>query len=58
MIGFGWLLVVFVSVAEDQSVISQVERIPIDGHRVQIDVRVAAFSLIGRTAIVIPNGQF
>ncbi len=58
VVRFGWFLVVLVRVAKDESVVSQVERVPIDGHWIQIDVRVAAFCLISRATIVIPNGQF
>jgi len=42
----GRFLVVFVRIAEDQSVVAQVERIAVDGNRVQENVRIAAFRLV------------
>ena len=55
---FGRLLIVLVRIAEDQSVVAQIERIAVDGHRMQENVRVAAFCLVSRTSIVVPYGQF
>lgn len=47
-----------VGIAHDQNVVATPEGILVDGHRIQISVRVAALRLVARAAIVIPNGQF
>lgn len=46
-----------VGIAHDQDVVAAAEGILVDGHRVQIGVRVGALSLVARAAIVIPDGQ-
>ena len=41
------LLVVLVSLAEDELVVAQAKRVAVDRHRVQVDVRVRALGLPG-----------
>lgn len=57
VVGLGGLLVVLVRVAQDETVVAQVERIAVDGNWVKVDVRVASFSLIGRATVVVPDWQ-
>ena len=45
MVSFSWQLVVFVGVTEDQFVVSETERIPVDGARVKVGIRVSTLSL-------------
>ena len=45
VIGLSGQLIVLVSFAHDQLVVSQTEGIPIKGHRVQVHIGVATFSL-------------
>lgn len=52
------LLVVLVRLAEDESVVAQVERIPVDGHGVEIDIGIASFRLVCGAAVIVPNWQF
>lgn len=58
MVGLRGQLVVLVGLAHDQFVVATPEGVPVDGHWVQIHIRVAAFGLASRAAIEIPNGQF
>ena len=58
MVRFRRFLVVFVSVAENQAVVAQTERIAINSDWVQVDIGIATFSLISGAAIVVPNWQF
>jgi hypothetical protein len=50
-------LVVLVGLAEDQLVRPAPERVAVDGARVEVDVRVAAFRLAGRASVKVPDGQ-
>ncbi len=58
MVGFCGQLVVLVSLAQDQFVVAKAEGVPVHGHGMQVDIRVAAFGLPGGAAIKVPNGQF
>lgn len=58
MVGLSGQFVVLVGFTKDQLVVSKTERIPVHGHRVQVDIRVAALGLAGRAAIKVPNRQF
>ena len=46
-----------VGLAEDEFVVSEPERVPVERHRVQVDVRVAALRLAGRRAVKVPDRQ-
>ena len=45
MVSFSRQLVVFVGVTENQFIVSKTERIPVDGARVEVGIRVSALSL-------------
>jgi hypothetical protein len=57
VVGLSWLLVVLVRLAEDQLIVPEPERVPVEGHRVEVDVRVGALGLPGRAAIEVPDWQ-
>ena len=58
VVGLARFLVVLVGVAENESVVAQVKGIPVDSHRIEVDVRVAALGLVSRAAVIVPNRQF
>ena len=57
MVGFCWLLVVFVGLAEDQFVVVQPEGVCVDGNGVEVGVRVLALGLTGAAAVEVPDGK-
>jgi hypothetical protein len=48
MVRLGRLLVVLVRLAEDELVVAETERVPVNGDRVEVDVGVGAFGLVSR----------
>ena len=58
MIGFMWHFVMLVGFAQNQFMVSQSERIPVDGARIEVYVGVAAFGLASWTTVIIPDWQF
>jgi len=46
-----------VGVAHHQDVVAAAEGVLVDGHRVQVGVRVGPLGLVARASIVVPNGQ-
>ena len=47
-----------VSLAEDNLVVAEAERVPVERHRVKVDVRVGALRLPGARAVKVPDRQF
>lgn len=45
-----------VGVAHHQDVVAAPERVLVDGHRIQVGVRVGSLGLVARASIVVPNG--
>ena len=46
-----------VSLAEDNLVVAEPERISVERHRVEVDVRVGALCLAGARAVKVPDRQ-
>ena len=57
VVGLRRLLVVLVRLAQDELVFSEPERVPVEGHRIKVDVRVRALGLTGGAAIEVPDRQ-
>lgn len=53
----GWSLVISVGVAQDQLILPAAERVAVDGHRVEVNVRIAAFGLVRGASVVVPHWQ-
>ena len=51
-------LVYLVRLAEDDLVVAEAERVPVERHRVKVDVRVGALRLPGARAVKVPDRQF
>ena len=47
-----------VSLAEDDLVVAEAERVPVERHRVKVDVRVGALRLPGARPVKVPDRQF
>lgn len=55
LVGLRGGAVELVGVAHHQDVVAATEGVLVDGHRIEVGVRVGALGLVARAAIVIPN---
>ena len=58
VVRLGWLLVVFVRLAQNKLVVAKPKRIPVDGDWVQVDIGVRSLSLASAASIKVPDWQF